>query len=448
MRKMMKRLPVIMNLCLLAVAGPGTMAAYSQDTLAPHKTWTLAACLDYARQHNISINNLKLSAEAADQNLILSKNARVPNLQASTGQGITHGNSEFSTTSSYGLSSSVNLYNGGSLSNDIRSKQLSLEAANLNVEASENDITLQVTQEYLNVLLSAENIKYIRNLVSTSEAQVQQAEQKNQTGTIARKDLLQMEASMANDKYSLVSAENTMRQNLLTLKQLLQLPTGESFDIAIPDSMEQEVPVTSLEDVQRTALQTMPEIRSSELALQISDVEIQKVKSGFRPAVSMSGSLNSSYSKATNTYNANHSQEYFTQLGNNFYQQLGLTLSVPILDRKTTRVNLARANIEKKQSELDLENQKITLSQTVERAYLNLLDAKSQLAAALEQLDFARETYRIANEQLRIGASNSTEYLQQKTQYVQSMQSYIQAKYSSILYNKIFNFYRGIPVTQ
>jgi outer membrane protein len=63
-------------------------------------------------------------------------------------------------------------------------------------------------------------------------------------------------------------------------------------------------------------------------------------------------------------------------------------------------------------------------------------------------LNYAKESYRISGEQLKIGANNNVEYLQQKNLYVQALQQYIQAKYSRMLYLKIFNFYKGIPVTE
>jgi outer membrane protein len=83
----------------------------------------------------------------------------------------------------------------------------------------------------------------------------------------------------------------------------------------------------------------------------------------------------------------------------------------------------------------------------VEQAYINVLNAQSQYDAAVEQLRYTQEAYRIANEQLKIGATNTTEVMVQKNLYIQALQSYIQAKYSSALYIRIYDFYRGVPVT-
>jgi outer membrane protein len=147
-------------------------------------------------------------------------------------------------------------------------------------------------------------------------------------------------------------------------------------------------------------------------------------------------------------YSKDPAYKYFPQLNNNFYQQLGLTLSIPILDRKVTRTNVARAQIQTQQAKLNLQNTKLVLTQAIQQAYLNVQNAQSQYSAAEEQLSYTQEAYRIANEQLKIGVYNTVEYLQQKNLYIQALQSYIQAKYANELYTRIYNFYIGIPVTQ
>ena len=93
----------------------------------------------------------------------------------------------------------------------------------MNIAATENNVTLSFTQAYLNVLLAKENIVYQQGVATTAEAQVKQSRQRYDAGTIAKKDLPELQATLANDKYNLTSAQNTARHNLLTLKQMLQV---------------------------------------------------------------------------------------------------------------------------------------------------------------------------------------------------------------------------------
>ena len=417
------------------------VSAQTDSTVDLPKNWTLQQCLDYAFQNNITLNTLRLTQATNEQNLTQSKAARLPNLGANASGDITHYKSGFSPTTSFGASSSMVLYQGGYLNNDIQSKQYSLQASNLDIEAAENDITLQITQAFLNILLAKENIIYYQDLVATSQAQETQGEQKFNAGAIAKQDLLELQASLAADQFSLVNVENINRQNKLTLKQILQLPTETQFDVVSSDTMNVNPALLSLSDAEAAALQTRPEIKSGELGVDIANVELEKAKSTMRPTLSLGGALGASYS-------GDPSKPYFPTLNNTFYQQLGLTLNVPIFDRKVTQTNTARAQINIDQAKLNLKNTKTTLSQNVEQAYINVENALNQYQAAQTQLDYTKEAFRIADISYKIGNSNLVDYLQQKNLYIQAMQQFIQAKYSTALYAKIYNFYTGVPVTE
>ncbi|MFT4155726.1 TolC family protein [Parafilimonas sp.] len=402
--------------------------------------WDLATCLDYAQKNNITINTLRLDSKYNEQTVIAAKAAKYPNLTGSVTQGLTHySSSGLNASSAYGASSSVTLYNGGYINNSIKSAQLSLEASNLDIEAAKNDITLSITEAYLNILLAKENVVYYQDLINTTAAIVTQAQQRFDTGMVAKKDLLEAQATLASDKYSLVAAQNTVRQNILTLKQILQLPTAMLFNVSSKDSVTAVSLVTGLNEAQQLALSTMPEVKSSQLGVAVQQTEVEKAKYSLRPSLSLDGGIGTSYAS---------SGKYFTQINNNFYQGLGLTLSVPIFDRKVTKTNVEKAKINVDIAKLDLQNTKTTLTQAVEQAYINVENAQQQYIAANEQLAYTQESFRIANEQLRIGSYSLVDYLQQKNLYVQAMQAYIQAKYSSALYTKIYNFYTGVPVTQ
>lgn len=404
------------------------------------KVWDLKTAIEYAKEKNISINTLKLSSQTAQQDLIASKSAVLPNLTGNVSQAITNYKSGLQNTSGFGLNSDITLYNGSYLKNDIKAKELSLQTANLSVEAAKNDITISITQAYLNILLARENITYLKDLLTTSDAQVKQAEQQLKFGTIAKKDLLQLQATYANDKYTLVTAQNTLQQNILTLKQLLQIPTADAFEVSTTDIVQTSTVLDNLATAQDKALRTRPEVKSGELNIQLQTTNLEKAKSTLRPTLSLGGSLYTGY-------NNNNIGGYGYQLNNSFYQNLGLTLSIPIFDRKVTKTNVAKANISIEQARLSLLDTKTTLTQNVERAYINVQNANSQYAAAQEQFNYTGEALRISNAALKEGTNNIVENLQQKNLYVQALQAFVQAKYTANLYTRIYNFYTGVPIT-
>lgn len=426
-----------------------SVSLFAQQDSLPQQ-WTLEDCIRYARENNITLQTLRLSASSAQQDLQQSRYNRLPNLTGSVSQSLVNSNNAdpvvggFQTqanfSSSYGVNSSMVLFNGGYLKNDIKSKDLSVQSANLSVEESANDITLSITQAYLNILLAQENITSLEQLLTTSKAQLEQGQQRYDAGAISRKDFLQLQSQLATDNYNLVNAQNTYRRNIATLKQLLQLPSSYDFRVSTAADVQPEEAVMALPDAQAAALASRPELKNGDLRVQIAQVELDKIRASRLPTVSLGAGLSSGFSD-------NRDAKYFAQLNNNFYQSLGLNVSVPIFTRHLAKTNVAKSKILIDQAKLDLENTKVTLNATIEQALINLQNAQAQYKAAEAQLNTAKEVYTITNEQLKLGAVNPVEVLQQKNAYVQALQAYTQAKYTAVLYNKIYAFYTGAPIS-
>jgi len=444
---------MFLRLALFIIIGHGLFAGAvnAQDSAASPlpSRWDLQTCLDYAKKNNININSLRLSARTAEQNYLLSRAQREPNLTGGVGLTYTHSKNAnpvvggFQTQSSFSnslsLSSGVTLYNGGFINNDIRQKNLEIESANLGILQGENDITLAITQAYLNILLARENVVYLQDLLNTSIAQVEQGKKEYDAGSIARNAYIQLQAQNATDKYNLVTAQNSVRQNKLTLKQILQLPIPDTFDIVSPDTIVSKEAVPALDEVIGTALKNRPEVKNGELGIEISRYDFLKAKAGYLPILTASGNLSSGYSN-------NNTSDYFKQLDNNFFQQAGLSLSIPIFNRRQVKTNVENTRIAIEQSQLNLKNIQTTLAQTIEQAYINVLNAQGQYDAAVEGLKANQESFRIAKAQLDVGASNVVDYLLQKTLYTQAFQVYVQAKYNAALSIRIYDFYMGIAI--
>src|ERR1700689_1320884 len=146
---------------------PGSI--YAQDSTAGRLpgTWDLQGCIDYARKNNITLNSLRLNIRTAEQNYLLAKAAREPNLPGAVSGTYTHSKNAnpviggFETQSSfandYSVTSGATLYNGGAINNNVKMANLQIQSANQTVIENELDITLQIVQDYLNILLAKEN---------------------------------------------------------------------------------------------------------------------------------------------------------------------------------------------------------------------------------------------------------------------------------------------------
>lgn len=435
-----------MLFCVLICGGFSRCAAQGSGD-----NWDLQRCFDYAKVNNIQLNTLRLSQQISRETLLQSRAAVYPGLSGGLSQTYVHSNganpaiagtgASNTFTSGYSLGSSWTIFNAGYLRDNIKLQGLGVTSAGLSTDETLNDLILQITQDFLGILVAGETITYAADLLNTSKAQLQQGRDQFQAGSIARAALVELEAQTAADEYNLVAAQNAYRQDVLALKQLLQLPTGYVMEIQRPDTaaLVTIAPAVALDSAVNDALATRPEVRNGELGIQQALLDLRMARAQEYPLAAFGTTV------ATG-YGSNEGAAYGTQATDNLYERVGLSISVPIFNNRLYRTQVNTSKFRLAQARLALLGTKTTLSQQVEQAYIGVLNSRAQYTAAMSQLQASQESYRVASEQFKAGAANYVDLLQQKTLYVQALQGYIQAKYSAVFDVLMYNFYRGVPI--
>ncbi|HPQ35663.1 MAG TPA: TolC family protein [Tenuifilaceae bacterium] len=419
---------------------------FSQD--ADKTGWDLNQCINYALDHNIQIQKTKLDVASSNVNLQQAKSNRLPNLSASVSESfsnakdLTTSSWDLNSGTSFNLGSSVTLYNGGALSMNIKQQSLNVDLANLGIEEARNSIILSITQSYLNVLYAKESLDYTKEVVVASEKQAERARELLNAGSFARKDVAQIESQLANDKYSLVLAQNTLTSRITELKQLLEIPVTDPFNVSFPDlSLDQSFEIIPAKiDVFNSALSIMPEIKSSETSIRISETEMKIAKAGYLPTLSMNANYSTDFS-------GNSSGSFSNQLNNNQSQKLGLTLSIPIFNRNATRASVQQSKISLERVQLAKQETEKNLLQQVEVVYQNTEAGLTQYTSAQEQFTYANENYKLSEEQYNLGMLTTVELLQSKNSLLNAKMELIQSKFSAIFNRKILDFYMGNSIT-
>lgn len=347
----------------------GTQQQDSTQTLPAQ--WNLQACIDYALQQNITIRKNRLNAESAEVDVKTAKAALFPSLTASVsqrivnrpnsqtntiidGDNITSSQSKTSYNGSYGIDANWTLYNGSKRLNTLKQQRMNNRIAELGVAESENTIEESITQIYVQILYAAEAVKVNEATLDVSRAECERARALLAAGSIARSDLAQLEAQVSTDKYQLVTAQATLQDYKLQLKQLLELDGEKEMTLYIPTLGDENVlsPLPSKTDVYRSALTLRPEIEAGRLNVKASELDINIARSGYIPTISLSAGIGS-----TNT-NGNDFT-FDEQIKQNWNNSLGVTVSVPIFNNRQTKSAVQKAKIQKQNSELDLlDNQK------------------------------------------------------------------------------------------
>jgi len=415
------------------------------------EVWNLKTCLEYARKNNIQIQKAKISTQESIIDLQQSKEALLPNLNAGSSLGLSYGKAQddatkdfvntASLTSNYSLSAGMTLFDGLSSYKTIKQNKLQTKVSEFTAKETENSIIISITQAYLQLLYAKDNLEMAKETAETSKAQLAMSENLLKAEHIARADYSQVKAQYSSDLYNVVTAQNTLETQRLTLKQLLELDIMDNFEINMPTISDDDVlkPLPSKTDVYQTALIVMPEVQSSSLSVDVANLSIEKAKASYLPSLSFSAGLETGN-------NANSTGTYLDQLSDNIGQSVGLSLSIPIYSRGSTKASVQKAKLSLESAKLDYTNTQKDLLKTIESLYQDAVSAQSNYVAAKEQLVAAEESFRLTEEQYSLGMKNTVELLTEKDSYLQAQQSLLQAKYGAVLSQKLLNFYQNIPI--
>ena len=438
--------------------GAQETAPTAQGDSLPER-WDLETCINYALEHNISIRRNRISAQSSAEDVKMAKAEWLPALNGSvsqrivnrpntnngtiiSGDNITTSQSATSYNGSYGLDANWTLFNGGSRVNGIRQQKLNERIARLAVNESENSIQESLMQLYVQILYADEAVKVNEQTLEVSRATCERGRQLMEAGSLSRADLAQLEAQVSNDNYQLVTAQATLQDYRLQLKQLLELDGAYEMVLDLPELGDESVlsPLPLTDNVYRAALALRPEIESGKLDIEAADLGIKVARAGYMPTLSVTAGIGST--------NANGNDFTFSeQIKQNWNNSLGVTLSIPLFDRKQTKTAVNKAKLQKQTSQLDLLDSQKELYRTIESYRLDAVSAQQQYLAAREQVKSAQASYDLVSEQFNAGMKNTVDLLTEKNNLLSAQQAQLQAKYMALLNAGLLRFYGGEPLS-
>ncbi len=423
---------------------------------AQQRQWSLRECCDYAVANNISIKQQENQCRQEEIQLSTAKNSRLPDLSGSVGQNFsfgrgltadkTYSNTNTSSTS-FSLGTSVPIFTGFQIPNQIKLNQLNLEAATADLEKAKNDIRMQVAQAYVQILYDMEIADVAHRQIEIDSAQVVRLQAFVANGKASEAELSQQRATLANSTLTATQADNNTRLALLTLTQLLELPSPEGFTIVRPnlDNLENlgnlgnPSSLPTPDAIYAEALGIKPEILSQQLKLKGTEHSIKIAQAGNYPTLSLSGGLGTNYY----TTSGFKSDGFGSQLKNNFSQYIGLNLSVPIFNRFQTRNQIRSARISQENQQLALDNTKKTLYQDIQKVYYNALNAQAKEKASQQAVATANDAFHLTQAKYENGKATITEFNESKNNYLKAESDLVQARYENIYQQALIAFYRG-----
>lgn len=429
------------------------MVMFTMGTqLKAQQVWTLQDCINYAFDNNIDIKKQVLAVEGGKADLLQRKLNTLPSINAGAstvnnwGRTIDQYTNTFAQTrvrsDNLYIQGNFSLFNGLQKINQIKRGQLSMEYSQFFLDDLMDDIALTVAGYYLDILFNKEILLVAREQHEVTLQQVNRMAKLVEAGTLAKGDLLNIQAQAALEEVQVIESENRLEISFLSLMQLIDFPVGEDFDVTVPRLRSVEEPsieITS-DQIYSYALQNRPEVKLAEINVDIALKDISLARGQTSPVISMGGTWASGYSGL-------NPDGWSQQLKDNNNRTVGFYLNIPIFNGWQVRNNITRAKLAKESAEYDLQLTKNNLNKMIQQSYADAVAALKTYGASLKQVEAQSESFKYAEQKFDVGLLNSVEYNQIKKELTAAQSDLLQAKYDYIFKTTILSFYMGNPLS-
>ena len=413
---------------------------------AQNKKWSFKECIDYAILHNIEVKQSqnRIKSLKVERNTL--KSSFLPDLNVGASQRFSFGRAlnqdntyEDSNiqNSSFSASAEMPLFTGFKTSASITRNKFDILAAEANKELIENNLSLNVTNYYFQILLNKEIYRIAQEQIRLTKEQEIRTRILIENGKVPQSQLYDVKAQLADDELVATEARNSLRLSFLDLMQLMELKGEEYFDVDSLDESIVSMESVTPEGIYASALSCMPQIKQAHYSLQSKVKSTKVVKSGYYPQLFLGAGINTGYYYSRRAMNPS----FYQQFKNNMQKSIYFTLSIPLFDRFSTRNKVKTVRLEENNARLSLENEKKSLYKDIEKAYMDALAAFEKYQSTTKAVAANREAHRYALEKYMAGKSAVYEYNEIKMKLADALSQQSQTKYTYLLKERILAFY-------
>lgn len=457
-------------------------------SLRAQDKWDLRRCVEYAVANNISVKQSAVQARISELTLKQGKMLRIPSLSLGAGVGVNSGHNLDPATynlstltyeaNNYNLSSSVVVFNFFALQHSIDASRYSWQAALANSDYLKNNISLNVANAYLQVLLMAEQANTAHLQLKLSQSQLGTTRKQVVAGSLPELNAAELESQVAQDSSNYISANASIEQAVLTLKGYMGLDAAVPFDVATPPV--DQIPVDNIADLEpesvyALALVNQPLQKMDALLVKSGQMVVKSNHSQMYPSFILSGSLGSNYISSykqgvltpysfvdtigtvvgsgnkvitnvtgynTTTQNIN----YFNQLNQNFSQSIGINLNIPLFSQGSLRTNYEKAKLNLRTTELQRDLDNLALKGSIYQAHSAAIAALQKFEATKIAVTTSQKSFEYAQKRYNVGMLNTIDLLTQQNNYFNAQINLLISHYDYVFKMKVLEFYKGMGI--
>ena len=439
---------------------------------------SLEECIRTAVVHNIDVADAFLNEEYIRLQYEQSKNYWMPTVNLSLNPNYNIGYSVDPTTYQYenvnsisgsgGANVEFKLYEGNKNLHLKNKYQYDLIAAGYTKERLKRNVIETVCNYYFEILLAKKVLNEYENQWESSKALLNKTNELISIGQLSSDKALEMEVQCLRSESTIVSQKGHINFLSNRLKMYLKLPDTNIIDVEEFSHNKKPI-IEDLADTIHFNYTHFPSYMEEKYRLLSLKKSVFINKSSFRPLITFGYSIGSNFINTSRTpiteskenlpigylndvnrstvfslYSQNVLLGYsnnsaFNQLYNNLQQRIGLTLQVPIFDKKnkSTLVKLSELDFQKQKLKLDKSEQFI--KETIFGARINLRNAYEKLMQVEKRLQSERKLHKNIREKYSLGLIPYFEVRQNESELLKTEIEYRKCEYDFLLKQQILN---------
>jgi outer membrane protein TolC len=317
------------------------------------------------------------------------------------------------------------VYSGGGTEAQVRSAQQRTEAARAAVSAAVNTTIYQVEEDFLGVLLAAEQIRVHEEALQVLERERDRAQVRRTAGAASDFEVLRAEVAIANARPALIRAQNAYRARQDALRVVLGVDAGVTdgdTDLDVQGQLAVPPITLALPDAITAARARRPELQVDARLIAAAREDIKSARAGHKPQVNLVGGYQ--YRKATYAASLGETLNGFT---------LGAQVDWAIFDGKATQARVRQATAREAQAVAAKDELGLQIDLEVRDAHRALGEASQLLASAQKVIEQAQESLRLAQTRLAAGTATQLDVLTAQSALTEARSNLSQAQHDYAL---------------
>ncbi len=421
-------------------------------TVSAQEPWSMKQCMAYAADNASAVAQARWDVASATATRNETFADFFPSVSAQVGTQLNWGrnidpetntyNDVTTFNNSYGLYASLTLFDGGQTLNRYRQARNEKERYINAVEMKRDDSAIAAMMAFADAVYYNNSITIARDRLKQSEGMLTLTLRQEELGIKGRPDVVQAQATVANDKYNLLHQQNLYSQAMLTLRSAMNFPAAEPLSI---DTSYIATPLyNGLEDpeiIYTLALNTNPKALDAKIQVESSKYAYDIAKGHMLPTISLNAGISTSY--FTNVTGGYASRKFGEQFSNNRGEYVSATLSIPIFTGLSRISGKKRAKYALEKAKDQLNEQKRLLHDDIAAAVMDRDGYAMEILSLKAKVDADAEAYRLNTRKYEEGLLSLIDLQLSANTYYSSRVELLQKQMLYILKDKLVEYYKG-----